>query len=59
MDQYSVAIKHNINNKNDSHQGLCYVNKLDRGLLTNHDTLLSSGKNCLIVIQIVEVETGP
>jgi len=25
LDEYSVVIKHNVNNKNDSHQGLCYA----------------------------------
>ena len=47
LDEYSVVIKHNINNKNNSHQGLCYANKVDWSLITDKNVLLNNnGKNC-------------
>ena len=47
LDEYSVVIKHNVNNKNDSHQGLCYSNKIDWSLITDKKVLFqNNGKNC-------------
>ena len=47
LNQYSVVIKYNVNERNDTHQGLCYSNNIDWPHITNHSVkILNNGQNC-------------